>query len=136
MNRIFGLVGVPSSAGAHYPGQEKAPATLRRAGLDTQLTGMGISIVDYGDLASVCCRVDPNTSQADRIAEVRTVAAKVANSVEKIMTDQKTPLVIGGDCTSTIGVLPVLFGSNPISPCSTWMADLMQPLWLITGLVD
>jgi arginase len=105
MNRIFGLVGVASSAGAHYPGQEKAPAALRRAGLETQLTAMGISLIDYGDLRSVCCRVDPNTSRTDRVAEVRMVAASVANSVEKIMTDQKTPLVIGGDCTSTIGVV-------------------------------
>jgi arginase family enzyme len=29
----FGLLGVPFSAAAHGPGQEKAPAALRRAGL-------------------------------------------------------------------------------------------------------
>ena len=31
--RRMGLIGVPSSAGAHWPGQEKAPGVLRGAGL-------------------------------------------------------------------------------------------------------
>jgi len=30
---MLGLIGVPSSAGAHGPGQEKAPGALRQAGL-------------------------------------------------------------------------------------------------------
>ena len=120
MTRIFGLIGVPSSAGAHYPGQEKAPAALRRAGLATRLAGVGISILDYGDLPSKCCRVDPTTRNIDRIADVRTVAANVAASVEKIVSAQQTPLVIGGDCTITIGVVAALVGSQPEL---AWMAD-------------
>jgi arginase len=113
MTRIFGLIGVPSSAGAHYPGQEKAPAALRRAGLATRLAGAAISILDYGDLPSKCCRVHPATRNIDRIADVRTVAANVAASVEKIVSAQQTPLVIGGDCTITIGVVAALVGSQP-----------------------
>jgi arginase len=46
----FGLLGVPSSAAAHGPGQEKAPAALRRAGLSERLVAAGMGIVDYGDL--------------------------------------------------------------------------------------
>jgi arginase len=46
----FGLLGVPSSAAAHGPGQEKAPAALRGAGLSERLTVAGMGIVDYGDL--------------------------------------------------------------------------------------
>ena len=33
----IGLIGVPSSAGAHWPGQEKAPGALREAGLVERL---------------------------------------------------------------------------------------------------
>jgi arginase family enzyme len=33
MFQKIGLIGVPSSAGAHGVGQEKAPLALRRAGL-------------------------------------------------------------------------------------------------------
>ena len=49
----FGLLGVPSSAAAHGPGQEKAPAALRQAGLPERLTAAGARVMDYGDLPVV-----------------------------------------------------------------------------------
>jgi arginase len=45
-----GLIGVPSSAGSHYAGQEKAPQALRRAGLVTELERHGVEVRDFGDL--------------------------------------------------------------------------------------
>jgi arginase len=41
----LGLLGVPSSAAAHGPGQEKAPAALRRAGLPERLAAAGVALV-------------------------------------------------------------------------------------------
>jgi arginase family enzyme len=41
MRGKFGLLGVPSSAAAHGPGQEKAPAALRRAGPPERLSTAG-----------------------------------------------------------------------------------------------
>ena len=46
----FGLIGVPSSAGAHGPGQEKAPSALRTAGLLGALREAGLDVEDLGDL--------------------------------------------------------------------------------------
>jgi hypothetical protein len=46
----FTLIGVPSSAGTHGVGQEKAPMQLRRAGLVERLLGIGLDLVDDGDL--------------------------------------------------------------------------------------
>jgi arginase len=114
MSRIYGLVGVPSSAGAHYPGQEKTPATLRSAGLEARLSQAGIAVDDHGNLPSVCCRVDPRTTIAERIADVQIVAGQVANCVEKIVSARQNPLVIGGDCTITIGVVAQM-------PVSMWV---------------
>ena len=37
MPRTIGLIGAPSSAGAHWPGQEKTPAALRALGLIERL---------------------------------------------------------------------------------------------------
>jgi hypothetical protein len=37
MTHTLGLTGVPSSAGAHWPGQEQTPAALRAAGLIARL---------------------------------------------------------------------------------------------------
>jgi arginase len=105
MTHMFGLIGAPSSAGAHYPGQEKTPAALRAAGLIARLTAAGISLVDYGDLPLVRCRVDRMTDQAQTIAQVQAVATQLADYVEKIIYAEHIPLVIGGDCTLTLGVL-------------------------------
>jgi arginase len=50
MTLTYVLIGVPSSAGAHWPGQEKAPRVLREIGLVERLQEAGCQLVDYGDL--------------------------------------------------------------------------------------
>lgn len=96
MTHVFGLVGAPSSAGARYPGQEQTPAALRAAGLIGRLTAAGISLVDYGDLPLVRCRVDRTTDRAQTLAQVQAVARQLADHVEKIVNAEHIPLVIGG----------------------------------------
>ena len=56
------VIGVPTSAGSHGPGQEKAPQALRRAG-------------------------------------------RVADHVRAALDRGQRPLVLGGDCTITLGVV-------------------------------
>jgi arginase len=46
----FGLIGIPSSAAAHGPGQEKAPSALRKAGLLGALREAGLELEDLGDI--------------------------------------------------------------------------------------
>jgi arginase len=41
MTHTIGLIGIPSSAGAHWPGQEQTPAALRAAGLIARLRAGG-----------------------------------------------------------------------------------------------
>jgi arginase len=113
MISTFGFVGVPSSAGAHYPGQEKAPAALRSAGLQARLQAAGISIVDYGDLPLVRCRVDSGANWAESVADVRSVACRLADCIEKVVSAQQIPLVVGGDCTITIGVVAGFIRKQP-----------------------
>ena len=43
-------IGVPTSAGAHHAGQDRAPAALREAGLLDKLRAAGVAITDAGDL--------------------------------------------------------------------------------------
>jgi arginase len=113
MTPIFGLLGVPSSAGAHYPGQEKTPAALRGAGLQDRLKEAGISIVEYDDLPLVRCRVDPISNHDESVKDVQTVVRRLADCVEKIVSAEQIPLVIGGDCTTTIGVVAGFIRKQP-----------------------
>ncbi len=57
MNRVA-VIGVPSSAGAHGIGQERAPQSFRRAGFIEQLHSAGLEVIDFGDLPEVSFRPD------------------------------------------------------------------------------
>jgi len=52
------IIGVPTSAGAHYAGQERAPQALREAGLAKRLRAAGVSLDDAGDLPGATFAVD------------------------------------------------------------------------------
>jgi arginase len=103
--RRVGLIGVPSSAGAHWPGQEKAPQTLRAAGLVTRLETAGCRVVDHGDLPRVRFQPDPAHRRAQNLGAVVAVARSVADAIETALRAGETPLLIGGDCTITVGAV-------------------------------
>jgi arginase len=110
---MLGLIGVPSSAGAHGPGQEKAPAALRQAGLLGALREAGLIVEDLGDLPVTRFKPDPanrkRQSQPRVIKVAREVADRVAGAVERGLV----PLVFGGDCTITLGVVAGLLRRQP-----------------------
>jgi arginase len=103
--RTVGVLGVPTSAGSHNPGQEKAPAAWRAAGLIDELRAAGLDVEDRGDMPVARYRptqpVD-GLRDADRVVEV---VQGVAREVAAIRAAGWLPLVLGGDCTITLGVL-------------------------------
>jgi arginase len=103
--RQISVLGVPTSAGSHNPGQEKAPAAWRAAGLIDELGAAGLDVEDRGDLPAEPFRpVEPagGLRDADRVAGI---AQRVAASVAEIRAAGRLPLVLGGDCTITLGAL-------------------------------
>jgi arginase len=108
--RQISVLGVPTSAGSHNPGQELAPAAWREAGLLGQLRAAGLDVEDRGDLPAAPFRpVSPvgGLRDADRVAAI---ARQVAAEVAAIRQAGRLPLVLGGDCTITLGALD---GSGP-----------------------
>jgi arginase len=108
--RLISVLGVPTSAGSHNPGQELAPAAWREAGLVGGLRAAGLDVEDRGDLPAEPFRpVEPvdGLRDADRVAAL---ARKVAAEVAAIRQAGRLPLVLGGDCTITLGALD---GSGP-----------------------
>jgi len=105
MGQRVSILGVPTSAGSHNAGQEKAPAAWRAAGLAGALRAAGLDVEDRGDLAAAPFRpVTPVDGLRD-LDRVVAVARDVASEVAAIRGDGRLPLVLGGDCTITLGVL-------------------------------
>jgi arginase len=99
------VLGVPTTAGSHNPGQEKAPAAWRAAGLTEGLREAGLDVEDRGDLPAAPFRpVQPagGVRDAERVVAV---AQAVAGEVAAMRAGGRLPLVLGGDCTVTLGVL-------------------------------
>jgi len=106
-NRIA-LIGVPSSAGARQVGQEQAPQSLRAAGLVQRLQSNGHEVMDLGDLTPATFAPDTQNPKQQNLPLVLGVVRQVADAVDAAIADRAWPLIIGGDCTVTIGVVAAL----------------------------
>jgi arginase len=105
MSKTWGLLGVPSSAGAFAPGQEKAPQAMRQMGLVTALRAAGVAVVDHGDSPIWRWRPDQTQPTAQNLAVVAEQARTTAARVREIVRIGQIPLVLGGDCTIELGVV-------------------------------
>jgi arginase len=140
MPHKIGLIGVPSSAGAHWPGQEKAPAALRELGLIERLQDAGLHVDDHGDLPRVRFRPDKCQRHQQNLSAVVEVASQVADRVEATLRAEQVPLVLGGDCTIELGVLTGALRSGRDGELGLLYvdghADLNTPLTSRSGILD
>jgi arginase len=103
VTRNWVFIGAPSSAGAHHAGQELAPSALRAAGLLERLRAAGLMVADGGDLPVTPFAVGiPPYRNLDAVVSV---ASAVRDRVAEVLAGGGSPLVVGGDCTLTLGVV-------------------------------
>jgi arginase len=105
MSNPIAVIGVPSSAGAFAPGQEQAPAALRRAGLLEKLAEAGIAVSDQGDSPVWRWKPDRDNPHAQNLDAVVSQAQMAAARVRSALTAGQIPLVLGGDCTVELGTV-------------------------------
>ena len=137
-NRRVAVLGVASSAGTHHAGQERAPAALRAAGLVDRLRAGGIDVEDRGDVVHEVFVADEMASRARNLRAVVRVARTAADVVADTLAGGALPLVLGGDCTITLGVVA---GVQRIDPAPGLLyfdgdADLSTPGTTSSGVLD
>ncbi|MBT2323589.1 arginase family protein [Variovorax paradoxus] len=111
-NRLV-VIGAPSSAGAYAPGQEKAPAALRAAGLLEFLSAGGIAVDDHGDVSGFRWRADKTNPRAMNVNAASTVARATAERVASALVADAAVLVLGGDCTVELGTVAGALRGTP-----------------------
>jgi arginase len=132
------VLGVASSAGTHHAGQERAPAALRAAGLIDRLISAGLTVADRGDVVTEVFAVDHTNPTARNFPAVLRTARQVADLVSSVVADGAVPLVLGGDCTVTVGVVA---GVRRVRPDAGLFyfdgdADLATPETTSSGVLD
>jgi len=133
----FCVVGVPTSVGSHNAGQERAPRAWRRVGLPERLAEAGLTVSDVGDLPVRRQRAAPRIDGVRALGQVHTVCSEVADAVADIASDGRVPLVLGGDCTITLGVVAGLRRTGPVGLLYfDGDADLNTPELSGSGVLD
>jgi arginase len=137
-SRQVTLIGAASSAGTHHAGQDQAPTALRAAGLPERLRAVGVTVEDRGDLVHEVFVADEMASTARNLASVVRVARAVADAVADALAHGALPVILGGDCTITLGVVA---GAQRDDPATGLLyfdgdADLANPATTGSGVLD
>ncbi len=137
-SRRVAVIGVASSAGTHHAGQDQAPAALRAGGFVDRLRAAGVTVEDRGDLVHEVFVADEMGSTTRNLAAVVRVARTVADAVSDALADHAVPLILGGDCTITLGVVA---GAQRRDPAVGLLyldgdADLATPETTGSGVLD
>jgi arginase len=103
--RQWGLLGVPSSVAAHWPGIEQGPGALRAAGLLETLHAQGVPVADHGDMAVARWTADRTDDQPNAWRKVVDVVSAAKSAIAVVLDAGQTPLVLGGECTLAIALV-------------------------------
>ena len=139
MNDEFILIGAPSSAGAHAPGQEKAPFYLREAGILDYFSEAGLKVTDSGDLPGFRYKNDPANPRARNVQVVADNARRVADAVATVLDNGNRYIVLGGDCTNGAGAIAGATRNNNTRTGVIYLdmhGDLNTPESVASGALD
>ena len=137
-NSRVAVIGVPSGAGARRNGHEFGPASLRGTGLVEALRDRGLDVHDAGDLPAAAYFPDPHNPSRQNLDRVVKVARRVATAVAREAADGRFLLLLGGDCTVTIGAMSGLsrLSRNPGLVYLDGDLDLNTPETSPSGIFD
>jgi arginase len=132
---LLQFIGVPTSAGAYGAGQERAPGAFRAAGLMERLAGVAI---DGGDVEGVRFSPDPRRRTSQNLEAVIRVIRTVRDRVSEVLTQGDLPVVLGGDCTITLGVIAACTRVDPDAVLAYFDGDvdLSTPVTTSSGILD
>jgi arginase len=132
------LIGAPTSAGAHHAGQDLAPAALRGQGFADRLAVAGVTVEDRGDVAGAVFAVDYDNPAHRNLGAVVRVARAVADAVAEARRAGSVAVVLGGDCTITLGVVAGVQRVDPSAALAYFDgdADLGTPAKTRSGILD
>lgn len=104
--RRIEVVGVPLDLGAGLRGVDVGPSAVRHAGLVPRLRGLGLDVIDSGNLnAPVAESVDEGSPRARFADSVAAVCRALRTRVSESLARGSTPLILGGDHSLAMGSL-------------------------------
>lgn len=109
------VLGVPNSAGAYCVGVERAPDTLRRAGLIEALERSAHEVHDAGDLTTRRWSPDLENRYAQNLGDEVEALRELSDAAARLLGVGRRLLVLGGSCTVAVGMCSAMaaIGERP-----------------------
>jgi arginase len=117
------LIGVPLDLGGNRRGVDMGPSALRIATLAEQLTGLGVTVVDKGDVPTPLPETKgPGDPRKRYVKEITKVCQRLFQTSLASLHEGALPIVLGGDHS---------LGAGSVAATAAWMATRQQPLGVI-----
>src|SRR5205807_5819958 len=99
------IIGVPMDLGQSRRGVDMGPSALRGAGLHSAIKKLGHTVEDIGNLEVKQPEEMPvGEKRAKYLQEIAETCKDLATTVEKALSEEFLPLVLGGDHSIAAGV--------------------------------
>jgi arginase len=121
--RQLHIIGVPLDLGGGRRGVDMGPSAVRIAGIGERLAMLGHAVRDHGDLDTPTQEtVDAGEPNARYLSQIAEVCGALHELSRKVLVDQGTPIVLGGDHSVAAG---------SVSASSAFARTRGKPLGLI-----
>jgi arginase len=98
------IIGAPVDLGAGRRGVDMGPSAIRIADLEPRLEALGHRVTDFGDIDVMIPETQPiGTSSLRYKPAILAACDALRIEVERIYSESRTPLVLGGDHSIAIG---------------------------------
>jgi arginase len=100
------IIGAPMDLGAGRRGVDMGPSALRLAGLDARLRSLGYEIQDLGNVTVAQPEATPiGPHRARFLPQIAQTCTRLGEMVYQAVSDDKLPLVLGGDHSVAVGTV-------------------------------
>jgi arginase len=137
-DRRITIIGAPLDLGAARRGVDMGPSAIRYSGLAERLEALGLNVEDAGNVGAEIPEVASVSDEHARyLPEILATCAQIAAEVSQIASDDRFPLVLGGDHSIAMGSLAGLHAARG-SGGLLWIdahADMNRPTTSPSGNV-
>ena len=109
---IVHVLGVPMDLGSGRRGVDMGPSAIRIGGLDAALRELGHTVVDEGDITIQTMEaLKVGDERARYLREIARASTAVCRKVDRIVSRDRFPLVLGGDHSIAVGTVSGIAGA-------------------------
>jgi arginase len=99
------LLGAATSAAALRTGLERAPETLRAAGLADRLKAAGFAVLDHGSTSTYVSQPDEDHPRAKNVSSILKLLNDLRPRIEVAVKSGALPVILTGDCISVLAII-------------------------------